>query len=74
MKAYDSMSRDFLIKTLRRHGYSEQFVRTLQALNDGTNARFLVNGFKSQRVKITGTIRQGCPLAPLLFILALSTL
>ncbi|KAJ8535275.1 hypothetical protein ON010_g13463 [Phytophthora cinnamomi] len=45
MKAYDSLSRNFLLTALRRHG-----------------------------VEVTSGIRQGWPLAPLMFILALEAL
>ncbi|KAF1320195.1 Dmx protein 1, partial [Globisporangium splendens] len=35
---------------------------------------FIVNGFLSRKYNVTSGIRQGCPLAPLLFILALEVL
>lgn len=39
-------------------------------LNDGTSARLLVNGELSDAQQVRSGIRQGCPLAPLLFLLA----
>ncbi|OWY99771.1 Reverse transcriptase precursor [Phytophthora megakarya] len=73
-KAYDSLDRTFLVEALRKHGYPEQFVQAVAKLHAGTTARFLANGERSRRVSITCGIRQGCPLAPLLFILALDPL
>jgi hypothetical protein len=42
----------------------------LRRLHDGTTAQFLVNGELSDPMEVLTGIRQGCPLAPLLFILA----
>lgn len=39
-----------------------------------TQAKFLANGNKSRRVPVTSGIRQGCPLAHLIFILVLEAL
>ncbi|OWZ02757.1 reverse transcriptase, partial [Phytophthora megakarya] len=74
MKAYDSLSRSFLLKTLRRHGYPAKLIEAVRLLHDGTTVSFMANGFTSRKVNVTSGIRQGCPLAPLLFILALDPL
>ncbi|KAG3104177.1 hypothetical protein PI125_g13635 [Phytophthora idaei] len=39
-------------------------------LYDNTTAQFFVNGELSPPMEVKSEIRQGCPLAPLLFILA----
>ncbi|KAE9183221.1 hypothetical protein PF004_g24009 [Phytophthora fragariae] len=70
-KAYDSLARLFLMMVLAWLGYPAKFIKTLDFLHSGTTIRFLVNGLKSRPVAVTCGIRQGCPLAPLLFILAL---
>jgi hypothetical protein len=69
-KAYDTVARDFLFLVLRKFGFSEAFVRLIQRLHNGTTARFIVNRELSAWQKVVSVIRQGCPLAPLLFILA----
>ena len=43
-------------------------------LHTGTTGKFLANGERIRRVQVTRGIRQGCPLIPLLFILALKIL
>eukprot|EP00644_Phytophthora_capsici_P019127 jgi/Phyca11/133358/e_gw1.424.3.1 len=70
----DSLARDFLIEALKRHGYPTIFVEAVKELRSNTTARFLANGFHSRTITVTSGIRQGCPLAPLLFILALDAL
>jgi Reverse transcriptase (RNA-dependent DNA polymerase) len=73
-KAYDTLDRGYLWRTLSWHGLPTGFVHTLSLLHHQTTGRFLVNGFQSQPISIKNGIRQGCPLAPLLFILALEPL
>ncbi|KAJ0401385.1 hypothetical protein ATCC90586_002558 [Pythium insidiosum] len=73
-KAYDTLNRDFLWDTLRAFGFSANFVGMTQRLYHGTSARFEVDGQLSQPVPVVAGIRQGCPLAPLLFLLAIEIL
>ncbi|GMF52457.1 unnamed protein product [Phytophthora fragariaefolia] len=73
-KAYDSLFREFLYAVLERHGYPERFIRVIRALHTDTIVRFLINGQISRAVEVLRGIRQGCPLAPELFILALEPL
>ncbi|KAE9340283.1 hypothetical protein PR003_g10580 [Phytophthora rubi] len=73
-KTYESLDRDNVIEALRRKGYPEQFCKAVAALHDGTNVRFLANGATSRQIEVTSGIRQGCSLAPLLFIIALDPL
>ncbi|KAE8914527.1 hypothetical protein PF003_g1942 [Phytophthora fragariae] len=73
-KAYDSVDREFMYDVLRWLGCPADYVSALQALHDGTQVRFLANGYHSRWVKVTCGIRQGCPLAPLLFLFVLEAL
>ncbi|DAZ99148.1 TPA: hypothetical protein N0F65_010232 [Lagenidium giganteum] len=73
-KAYDTLRRDHLLAALKHAGLLARFRTLVDALHDGTSAVFLVNGFPSSRLAVTRGIRQGCPLAPLRFILALNPL
>jgi hypothetical protein len=73
-KAYDTVAREFRFVALLRFGFSPEFVQMIRRLHDGTTARFLVNGEFSDPLEIVSGIRQGCPLAHLLFILATEVL
>ncbi|CAI5717474.1 unnamed protein product [Peronospora effusa] len=72
-KAYDTLQRPFLLSVLAWLGFSPLFVGVVAALHCNTTCRFLVNGYRSSRRNVCCGIRQGCPLAPLLFILALDS-
>jgi ribonuclease HI len=73
-KAYDTVDRDFLWLALENFGYPPSFIQLVTRLHRTTQARFLVNGELSKNFAVTSGIRQGCPLAPLLFLLAAETL
>ncbi|KAE9281760.1 hypothetical protein PR003_g27585 [Phytophthora rubi] len=73
-KAYDSLDREYMLMVLRKKGYPEKFVRAIDGTHAGTRVRFLANGAWSRLIQVTSGIRQGCPLAPMLFILALDPL
>ncbi|KAE8997012.1 hypothetical protein PR001_g19701 [Phytophthora rubi] len=73
-KAYDSLDRAFLLEVLRRKGFPPKFCRLVEAIHTDTSVRFMANGELSRSVQVTRGIRQGCPLAPLLFIIAVDLL
>jgi hypothetical protein len=73
-KAYDSLDRDFLLAMLAAKGFPPKFCRMIRTMHTGTTVKFLANGSLSGELKVTSGIRQGCPLAPLLFIIAVDLL
>ncbi|KAE8884879.1 hypothetical protein PF005_g3796 [Phytophthora fragariae] len=73
-KAYDSVDREFLYAVLLWLGFPSPFVEAMRGLHEDTKVRFLANGYHSRWVTVTCGIRQGCPLAPLLFLLVLEAL
>lgn len=69
-KTYDALCREFLFAALHRFGYDPAFVQLIRRMHERTTVRFLVNGELSSAREIRSGIRQGCTLAPLLFIVA----
>lgn len=67
-KAYDTVDRPFLLACLETLGVGPGFLRWAQRLHSDTGATALVNGSRSERVPISAGVRQGCPLAPLLYL------
>ncbi|CAI5990895.1 unnamed protein product [Closterium sp. NIES-65] len=69
-KAYDSVLRAFMFRTLERMGFPKAFVEWTKGLHDHAATQLLVNGWLGERVEVESGVRQGCPLAPYLFICA----
>ncbi|KAL3689026.1 hypothetical protein R1sor_015335 [Riccia sorocarpa] len=66
-KAYDKVSHSYLWDTLSALGMSADNVRRIQGLVTGGAAQVHVNGRFTRRFEVTRGVRQGCPVAPLLF-------
>lgn len=70
-KAFDRVDWSFLFKTLNLHGFSPKIFSLISLLYSVPRASVLVNGRTSNYFPLQRGVRQGCPLSPLLFILAL---
>ncbi|KAF1313456.1 Rxlr effector protein, partial [Globisporangium splendens] len=70
MKAYDTLDRDFLYLVLSKFGFGRQFVDLVRRTHSDTTAQYLVNNELSTEWEVKSGTRQGCPLSPLLFIVA----
>ena len=68
-KAYDTVSRDFRFEVMRYFAFADSFITMSRKLHHNITTRFAVNGMLSNPIPVLTGIRQGCPLAPLLFLL-----
>lgn len=73
-KAFDSLSWSYLFTVLRRWGFEEKFIGTLKALYSTPSAKVKLQGYYSDPIQIARGTRQGCPLSPLIFALAIEVL
>ena len=69
-KAFDSISWNFIYKTLKFFGFGNNLVRWVQLFNQNITARVLQCGFMSDAINIERGCRQGDPISPYLYILA----
>jgi len=66
-KAYDSVSWDFLLYMLRRTCFSSKWIKWIEGCLRSVSISILVNGSPSAEFIPQRELRQGDPLAPLLF-------
>ena len=69
-KAFDSISKDFLLESFNMFGFGEQFKQWVKILNNNVFSCISQGGWLTQSFPVKCGIRQGCPFSPLAFILA----
>ena len=74
MKAYDSISKNFLQYTFEIFGFKPDYRNWVKVLMNGTQSSISHSGWLSRPINITCGIRQGCNWSPLAFILAVELL
>ncbi|GBG89528.1 hypothetical protein CBR_g49318 [Chara braunii] len=68
-KAYERVAWPFLLEGMEHRGIGLRFLTTVRALLTSAQSRLLINGFLSNPLKVTRSVRQGCPLSPALYAL-----
>ncbi|KAL3681214.1 hypothetical protein R1sor_024170 [Riccia sorocarpa] len=69
-KAYDRLLPEFLREVLQHLQFPDKFTRAVMALQEAAESRILLNNQLLPPFKVGRGVRQGCPLSPLLFVLA----
>ncbi|GBG82527.1 hypothetical protein CBR_g34903 [Chara braunii] len=73
-KAFDRVNWTFVLTTLRVMGFGECFCNWVKVMYGHATAAVCVNCMISEEFDLRRSLRQGCPLAPLLFVLHLEPL
>lgn len=69
-KAYDHVDWHFLLHTLSAFGFGKYFLTWMEILLTQSSTAIKVNGFVTDFFRIGRSLRQGCPLSPLLYTLS----
>jgi exonuclease III len=73
-KAFDRVRHTYLWRILEKFGFPESFINILKKLYQHATSRVMVNGHMTNEIPIKRSVRQGCPLSMVLFILYIEPL
>jgi len=73
-KAFDSIDHEYMYRTLRSFGFGEDFIATIRTIYKDLTATILVNGFRTQIIKLLRGVKQGDALSCALFIICVEPL
>lgn len=69
-KAYDNLSWNFLFEMLSKFGFPSTWINWIKECVSSAHSSVLVNGSPTREFRMEKGLRQGDPLSPFLFILA----
>lgn len=69
-KAFDRVSHQYLLNLLPRFGFGEQFVEWIKIIYTDISSAVKCNGHISRFFNVKRSVRQGCSLSALLYIIA----
>ena len=73
-KVFDKIQHSIMIKTFSKVGIEGAFLNIIKAICERPTANIVLNGQKLRAFPLRSGTRQGCPLSPLLFNIALEVL
>lgn len=72
--AFGSVSHKYMIDAMRKKGIASNIVDVIQNIYTGSNTRIQMREGNSSQIDLKCGVKQGCPLSPLIFNMALDTL
>lgn len=74
IKAFDCLGWKFLYLLLKWIGFGIKFIQMLKATNAFASSVMLIQGQLTNPIKLKCSVKQGCPLSPLLYLVIVDAL
>lgn len=74
VKAFDCINWKFLYRLLEKIGFGPNFLRMIKVVNAFASSSILLNGKVTEVFQLKRSLRQGCPLSPLLYLVVANAL
>ena len=69
-RAFDTIEREFILYALKTFNFGDSFIKWISAIFKNTANCISNNGHISEFFSVESGVRQGCPIASLLFVLS----
>ena len=73
-KAFDRVSHEYMFLCLQKYGFGPDFISWVKLLYSNIESCVQVNGFITDSFRVERSVRQGCGLSPLLYVLCIEPL
>ena len=73
-KAFDRIEHNFIREVLEKYGFHKNFIKWFNILYSGIRSKVMVNGAFTASFDIMRSVRQGCPLSMILYVICLEPL
>ena len=73
-KAFDSIEWNFIFKVLAKYNIGKGFIQWIKTLYADPKIRVKNNGWLTEYISVTRSVKQGCPVSALLFIICIEML
>ena len=70
-KAFDQVSHHYLLNVLKAFGIGDNFIKWIKIIYNDISSSVIINHFISDPFPVFRSVRQGCCLSPLLYVLCL---
>ena len=69
-QAFDKISNSFITQVFKKFGFGDIFIQWIQTILNNRKSCVKNGGYLSRLFEVKCGVRQGCPIAPLLFVIA----
>ncbi len=70
-KAFDRIEHSYIREVLSKFGFPDEIIKWYDIISENAEAQICINGYLSDPIKIQRSVRQGCPLSMIIYVLGI---